>query len=430
MATVTIIEPKKSLQFTRKRVAAYARVSIEKELSENSFKAQVEYFSKKISNNPTWINAGVYADYGLTGTKIARPGFENLIKACENGQIDMIITKSISRFCRNTVDLLNTTRHLKDLGINVFFERENLYSISYEGELLLTLLASFAQEEARSASENNKLSVKFRFKKGMNNAFVLYGYRWNGEEFLIEPHEAEVVKEIYNRYLSGESPQQIAKSLNKRGETSVFGNPFRYSLVWNMLRLEKYKGDSHLQKVYCEDFLTKRYRINEGQEESFYVTGTHPVIIDEHTWTAVQKEIARRAAIGVKCRKNASFSCFSGNVYCADCGAKYSRRQRNGYHIWKCRTKLAGGRTACNAQNLPEEALYDLTRKVLNVDDLTDNVFQENIDRILVSSPLTLTFVMKEGKTITETWECRTSNKNYWGYKDGKNSNNNSSNAN
>ena len=175
--------------FKHQNVAAYARVSVENELTDHSLANQIEYYKSYINKRPLWNFIGVYADEGITGTKLNRPGFQNLLKDCENGKINIVLTKSISRFARNTVDLLNETRHLKELGINVWFEKENLWSISPEGELMLTLLASFAQEESRSVSENTKWIIQKRFAQGIGNNYFLFGYKWDGKTFQIVPEQ-------------------------------------------------------------------------------------------------------------------------------------------------------------------------------------------------------------------------------------------------
>ena len=219
MAKIRRIEPNIPRLGGRKRVAAYARVSMETELLHHSLSAQVSHYSSLIQSNPEWEYAGVYADEGITGTSTKkRDEFNRLMKDCDAGKIDLVLVKSISRFARDTVDTLNATRHLKDLGIDVFFEREGIHSMSGEGELLLTLLAAFAQAESQSISENVKWGIRKRFKLGIPNGNKApYGYRWNGDGFSIIPEQGTVVKEIYRRYLAGESAYSIAKGWLIRG---------------------------------------------------------------------------------------------------------------------------------------------------------------------------------------------------------------------
>jgi len=213
----------------RKRVAAYARVSVERDRTKHSLSAQVSYFSGLIQKNPEWEYVGVYADLGQTGTTDSRKEWKRMLADCEDGKIDIILVKGISRFARNTVDLLETVRRLKELGIEVRFEKENINSMSGDGELMLTTLASFAQEESFSMSEN----IKWRFRKGFQNGkqkrTQVYGYRWagaplaDGENFVIEPIEAEVVRFIFAEYLAGKSPRVIAEELNVKGIKSMYG---------------------------------------------------------------------------------------------------------------------------------------------------------------------------------------------------------------
>ena len=222
MRKINIIEPKVPQMPSRKMVAAYARVSMESERLQHSLSAQVSYYSSLIQQNPAWEYAGVYADDGITGTKTNdRTEFNRMIADCEAGKIDIILTKSISRFARNTVDLLNAVRHLKDLGISVQFEKEHIDSLSEDGELMLTLLASFAQEEVRSLSDNVKWGTRKRFEKGIpNGRFQIYGYRWDGDHLVVEPEEAKIVKLIYDNFLNGLSAESTEKQLEEMGVKS------------------------------------------------------------------------------------------------------------------------------------------------------------------------------------------------------------------
>ena len=222
MRKINIIEPKVPQMPSRKKVAAYARVSMESERLQHSLSAQVSYYSSLIQQNPAWEYAGVYADDGITGTKTNdRTEFNRMIADCEAGKIDIILTKSISRFARNTVDLLNAVRHLKDLGISVQFEKEHIDSLSEDGELMLTLLASFAQEEVRSLSDNVKWGTRKRFEKGIpNGRFQIYGYRWDGDHLVVEPEEAKIVKLIYVNFLNGLSAESTEKQLEEMGVKS------------------------------------------------------------------------------------------------------------------------------------------------------------------------------------------------------------------
>ncbi|MBQ2726233.1 MAG: recombinase family protein, partial [Clostridia bacterium] len=228
MRKIEKIEQKKPQIPTEKRVAAYARVSMESERLQHSLSVQISYYSDLIQKHPGWKYAGVYADDGITGTKLnAREEFNRMIADCEAGKIDIILTKSISRFARNTVDLLNTVRHLKDLGISVQFEKEHIDSLTEDGELMLTLLASFAQEEVRSLSDNVKWATRKRFEQGIpNGRFTVYGYRWEGDQLVIVPEEAAVVKRIYQDFLDGKSRLETERELAAEGITTRKGCRF------------------------------------------------------------------------------------------------------------------------------------------------------------------------------------------------------------
>ena len=413
---VTVEKPTKLPQFRRKNIAAYARVSVETELSSHSLKAQVSHYSSYISQNPTWNFVGVYADEGITGTKAKRPGFQNLLRDCNAGKIDMIITKSISRFARNTVDLLDVTRNLKNKGIDILFEEENIHSMSSEGELMLSLFASFAQEESRSVSENTRWAIQKRFEQGKVLGFVMYGYKWDGREFHIIPEQAEIVREIYASYLGGMTPDQIASSLKKRGVKGPRGGDFSYSLVWSILRLERYKGDSLLQKTYRKNHLTKQKVRNTGEKMMYYVDGTHPPIVSAELFDAVQAEIKRRAELGYLANQSLTFSCFTGKLVCGKCGRTYRRRvggikrYKNRFYRWTCGKRIDGTSSACDAQNVPEKALYEITSDVLQVETLTKEVFDRSIEKIVVTEPSTLTFHMKDGSLIERRWTINTPN--------------------
>lgn len=396
------IEKPPAIQHRKKtRVAAYARVSVESEMSHHSLSNQVETYKQMIANRPDWEFAGIYADEALTGTKANRPGFQKLMKDCQSHLIDMVIVKSISRFARNTVDLLNTTRSLKDLGINVRFENEHIDSISNEGELLMTMLASFAQEESRSASENKKWAIRKGFEQGRVNHFFLYGYRWDGNAFHIVPEQAEIVRWIFDSYNAGMSPHKIAKELGIRGELTATGVPFSYNRIWKVLRMEQYTGVALLQKTYRENHITKKRMTNLGELQMFRADGVFPPIISTQLFEEVQKEIARRATLGMRANTDISFSCFSGILVCGNCASTYRRKCKNkSGHIWACGRKIDHGKSCCDAQNINEKVLRRLTSDVLVIKEFSDDQFHSKIDHITVYKYGSLTFHMTDG---TET---------------------------
>lgn len=261
MRTVTKLEPQAPVLRSRKRVAAYARVSLDSEQLKHSLSAQVSYYNKKIQTNPDWLFAGVFSDEGISGTGTKkRQGFNSMIRAADAGRIDIILTKSISRFARNTVDLLNTVRHLREIGVEVRFERENIHSMSGDGELMLSILASFAQEESRSISDNMKWSSRKRMEKGIPNCrFHIYGYRWEGDKLMPVPEEAAIVKRIFREFLDGRSRPEIADMFAAEGVRTREGRLWAQSSVGHILTNFTYTGNLLLQKSYTDDPLTKQY---------------------------------------------------------------------------------------------------------------------------------------------------------------------------
>lgn len=396
----------------RKRVAAYARVSEEKGRTFHSMSAQVSYYSSFIQRNKEWIYAGVYADEGISGTTDDRPEFQRMIEDCEKGKIDIIITKSISRFARNTIDLLETVRYLKDLGIEVRFESENISSLSDDGELMLTLLASFAQEESRSISENVKWGIRKGFQKGIVNSFCIYGYRWDGEKFNIVPEEAEVIKLIFDNFLNGLSAEQTEKQLKEMGIKSYTGGHFSNTSIRAILRQEKYTGNSLLQKTYVENHITQKTKLNKGQLPMYYAENTHPVIIEKEIFDKVQTEIARRRELGVFANKAIKTTCFTSKIQCDNCGKNYRRsgkRQRKDpneiYYIRICITKSEKGISHCHAKDVPEKVLEKYSAMVLGLEEFDEDIFLEEIEKIVVKGQDELIFHFYDGQIVHQKWE-------------------------
>lgn len=400
-------------------VAAYARVSVDAEVNLHSLNAQVDHYAKFIASRADWEFAGVYADEGITGTKKERPGFQSLLADCDAGKIDMIITKSISRFARNTVLLLTTVRDLKEKGISVYFEREKIDSMSVDGELLLSLLAAFAQEESKSISDNTKWAIRKNFEKGIGNNFPLYGYRWTGSEFVIVEEEAEVVRLIFNSYLKGMSPDGIVTMLQRMEAKPMRSNQFSYSSIWLILRQMKYMGHSLLQRTFRENHLTHKAVRNRGELPMYLAEGTHPVIINTETFDAVQREIAVREALGYLANQSIPFSCFTSKIICGRCSRTYRRKSydlranKTKYSKWVCGTKISSGAHGCSSCNLPEKALYMLSADILETERVTNELFTEKIERIVVSSDHELTFYFNDGRHEVRHWQHERNNSVY-----------------
>lgn len=285
---------------TRKKVAAYARVSMESERMQHSLSAQISYYSELIQKNPEWEYAGVYADYGISGTGTqSRSEFRRMLEDCEKGLIDIVLTKSISRFARNTVDLLNTVRRLKDLGIEVRFEKEHINSLSGDGEVMLTLLASFAQEESRSISENCKWGIRKLYENGKTRNCKIYGYRVKNGKYVIKEDEAEVVRRIFQMFLDGDSCYIIGQKLEKEGVKSYAGKKLCGEVISGMIRQEKYTGCTLSQKLFTPDPISHKQVRNNGELPMYFAEGTHPAIISMETFRAAQEEFASRYGVEI-----------------------------------------------------------------------------------------------------------------------------------
>jgi DNA invertase Pin-like site-specific DNA recombinase len=309
------------------RVAAYARVSNGKDAMLHSLSAQVSYYSHMIQNHRGWLYCGVYADEALTGTKDNRENFQKMLALCRSGEIDLIITKSISCFARNTVTLLETVRELKSLGIDVFFEEQNIHSMSADGELMLSILASYAQEESYSASENQKWRIRKDFEEGKISTIRMLGYKRTADGSLeIVPEEAEIVRMIFEEYLAGNGFLLIAKKLNEMGIKTLKGFEWNANDVHRILSNEKYAGNMLLQKSYRENHITKKKIINNGALPQFYVEESHPAIINSEMFESVEKMLKNRREKFTPSKSTTNKYPFSGIIQCACCGKNYRRK--------------------------------------------------------------------------------------------------------
>ena len=410
MKKITEIKKMKPVLPERKKVAAYCRVSMETERLHHSLSAQVSRYSELIQSNPQWEFAGIYADEGISGTKAEkRPEFMRLIADCDAGKIDIVLTKSISRFARNTVDLLKTVRHLKDIGVEVRFEKENIRSLSDDGELMLTLLASFAQEESRSISENEKWSVKKRMEQGIPTAKPpILGYKWVGNHLEIVPEEAAVVKRIFQNFLDGKSRLETERELEAEGIRSVNGNVMRDSQLKHILNNITYTGNTLLQKEFVEDPITKKRRKNKGQLPQYYIENTHEAIIDYDTWKYVQDEMERRRELGALANKSLNTCCFTGKIKCPYCGFSYmhNHRNKNGHpqEYWNCgskKKKQEPDKKCPVGGTISQKALEKACCEVLGLSEFNEAVFLEKVDHIEVPEKYTLQFFLKDGTKIT-----------------------------
>ncbi len=390
------------------RVAAYARVSTDKDAMKHSLSTQVSYYSELIQNHPGWVYAGVYADEGITGTKADRTEFKRLIADCRAGKINLILTKSISRFARNSVTLLETVRELRALHIDIFFERENLHSLNVEGEFLLTIAAIFAQEESRSASENMKLRIRHSYEQGESMCWrFMYGYRISKDGgVVIDPEAAPVVREIYRRIIAGNSITSICRWLNSNHYSGVHGGKWQTSHIRPLLSNEKYLGDNLLQKTYINNHLEKKKCLNQGEIERYYVKDSHPAIIDRETFNAAQ-EALRRIEENNPGRQEWKTHDFTGMIKCPRCGRAFRRTHTNGTYGWICATYLEEGKTACPSKKIPEDTLKKILCDVLGIDFWLPELFHAAVEQIIAASSNTIEIHMYDGTVHRRDWKDR-----------------------
>lgn len=347
----------------RKRVAAYARVSTDSEEQLSSYEAQVEFYTRYIKGNPSWEFVDVYTDEGISGTNIRkREGFNRMVSDALSGKIDLILTKSISRFARNTVDTLTTVRTLKDHKVEVYFEKENIYTFDAKGEVMLTIMGSLAQEESRSISENVTWGKRRSMEEGKFSLaykhFLGYEKGENGLPKIVE-HEAKIIREIYQLFLDGSTARSIADYLTLRQIPTPRGRKkWSTSTIMSILQNEKYKGDALLQKTYTVDFLTKKVKKNCGEVPQYYIENSHPAIIDAETFDLVQKEIERRKPHRYQLHRS---SPLNAKIICGKCGGFYGRKvwhSNSKYRksVWQCNHKF-DNESHCSTPNLNEDEI-------------------------------------------------------------------------
>jgi len=382
----------------KKRTAAYARVSTDSEEQQTSYEAQVSYYTAYIQNNPDWIFVDMYTDEGITGTNTKkRDGFNRMVADALDGKIDLIITKSVSRFARNTVDTLTTVRKLKAKGVEVYFEKENLYSLDPKTEVILTITSSLAQEESRSISENVTWGQRKRFADGKVSmsykTFLGYRKGENGEPEIV-PEEAEIVRRIYRLFLEGKTPYGIKKILEADAIPTPGGKTtWTTSTILSILTNEKYKGDALLQKTFCTDFITKKMKINEGEVPQYYVENSHPAIVTKEMHEQVQHELERRKATG---KHHRGTSIFSGKLVCECCGEYYGSKiwhSNDKYRsiVWQCNLKYKGAKR-CDTPNIHEK---DLKQRFISA----FNQFLANRDAIIEDSKLIQSILYDSAET-------------------------------
>lgn len=361
---IQLIEPKKSSKTEKKRVCAYARVSTDSRKQGESLENQISSYERSIKANPEYEFAGVYADQGISGYSRNRPEFQKMIQKARNGEIDLIITKAISRFARNTAVLLEVVRELRQLGIAIYFEEQNINTLSGDGEVMLTVLASFAEEESRNVSENRKWSLRKQFERGeyMINTERFMGYDKNEfGELVINPKEAMAVRLFADMYLLGVGSSRLGQLAEFLGIPTMSGAKWTGGSFMGMFRNEKYKGDFHLQKYYTPEGKRGQTVLNKGEVQSYYMEDSHPAILSTKVWDALQKKMeenkrGRNIAQDDSMKYQNRYP-LTGRLYCPHCGKTLRRRQGYKKKVeWLCSTYIEEGKQACQGVRIPDES--------------------------------------------------------------------------
>ncbi len=408
----------KDIRKQRLRVAPYCRVSTNSEEQLDSYQAQIEYYTERIAAQPEWTMVDMFADEGKTATSTKkRKDFLRMIKACEKGKVDLVITKSVSRFCRNTLDGLDYVRKLKRMGVGVFFEKENVNTLYMDNEMILTFMMSQAQAESESMSGNIRWGHRKNFKDG--KVYFHYagflGYR-RGEDNLpeIDPDEAETVRRIFSRYLIGHSVAKIISDLEADGIKTVRGKEkWNDGVIRGMLKNEKYMGDALLQKTYIADIFTRQTKKNNGELPQYYVENSHPAIIDRLTFQRVQEEMARRSSLKkVSAAAKTELAKYSGKyvltelLSCEDCGSPYRRvtwtRPEGKKIVWRCINRLENGKKFCkDAPTLEESRIHTAVVSAMN------EMFSQKTMKSLLKDSILSALTEKGGETSIAAIESR-----------------------
>lgn len=406
----------------KKRMAAYCRVSTDQLEQLSSYEAQVNYYTTSINSNLDYEFVRIYADEGISGTNTKkREQFNKMIEDCKAGKIDVIITKSISRFARNTLDCLNYVRILKELHIAVIFEKENINTLDSKGEVLLTILSSLAQDESRSISENTTWGIRRKFEQGkvsINHTKFLGYDKGEDGNLIINEKQAKIIRRIYTEFLDGKGPSRIAREFEDEGVQIWNGKSKWYdTTIGSILSNEKYKGDAILQKSYSVDFLTKKRVENKGEVQQYYVEDSHPAIIDKEMREAAQLEMERRRTFiekhGLKKIEYAlKNNIFSGRVICGHCGSSFGRKIWNSNDerlrrvVWRCNRKYAvKGKKSCDNNHIDDKVLYKAFVNTFNAMIENKNYFIEKWKDGLKSENILVKYKAKQFIEILENAE-------------------------
>ena len=362
---IKVIKPTKAVQQQKKKVCAYVRVSTDSIQQEDSLENQTTYFKGFITDNPEWKFVGIYSDQGISGYKENRPGFQKMIEDARAGNIDLVVVKSVSRFARNTETVLKFTRELKNIGVGIFFELQNINTLSGAGELMLTILAAFAQAESEGASANAKMTYKRKFESGIpaHGLECTFGYKANAQgDIVVDEEKAAVVRQIFDLAEQGIWPSKIKQYLNKNGVPGCAGGDWDDTAVFRVLHNVSYKGDLILQKTYRDS--RRKQRKNEGQVDQWYIAENHQPIVPPAQWDKVQEILQKRSEHlqtpappkPDKPRSSRNTYPLSNLIYCPICGEKLIHKWGKGRNeYWACKTNLKVGKDACKGIWLPAE---------------------------------------------------------------------------
>ena len=387
----------------RKRVAAYARVSMESEKLSHSLSAQISYYSDLIQKNPEWEYAGVYADRFISGTSTAKCAeLQRLVTDCEAGKIDIVLTKSISRFARNTVDLLRIVRHLKDLGISVRFEKENIDSLTADGELMLSILAGFAEEESKSISSNIKWAVRKKFERGETWHTAPFGYRWVCKTFVVQEEEAEVVRRIYTDFLNDVPLRHIAKWMKAEGWPGCNVTTVKY-----ILQNVTYTGNVMTQKYFTCNPLTHEMKKNDGHLPRYWIENNHEPIVSMETYQAVQDKVKASMEFNREAHRFTMPSVFSAKLVCPYCGCNYVKNAvKTNKHdglveSWSCYGKIKKRADSCPSRRIKGDELRSAACIALGIAEFDEALFSRTVQRMTPIDGVLLEFVFYDGMVKT-----------------------------
>lgn len=403
MAEIKIISKEKQMPKVV-RVAAYARVSSDKDAMLHSLSSQVSYFSKMIQSHDSWKYVGVYSDEGMTGTKSNRQGFIKMIEDAKAGKIDVIVTKSLSRFTRNTVDCLKTIREMKAINVDIFFEEQNIHTLSSNGEFLISLLAGYAQEESRQCSENTLWRVRKNFKEGKPyGGSSMMGYKLEKGKFTVVPEEAKIVKRIYDLYLAGNGFCKISRILTNEGIKSYTGGFWSKTSISEILSNINYTGTLYLQKTFTDNHINKKNKKNRGEKPLYIVENNHEPIISKEVFDEAQR-IRKEKAAG-KHHQAKSIYPFKGLIRCGECGHLFKHKITKYYENWICSQYDDLGKAYCTSKKIRDDVLRKASAEALNMDSFDEIKFKERVSSIDAFNGNMLVFHFKDGTTKEVIWQ-------------------------